>query len=100
VPILDTFYVIVRRVIQRRPPFAPDRGHLHHRLVDIGLTHPQAVLLIYAMTLGLAAITFVTSDAAQLAIFAGFALLLGVVILTLPERPVDEPPIYSGNADD
>lgn len=99
VPILDTFYVIIRRVLQRRPPFAPDRGHLHHRLVDIGMTHPQAVLLIYAMTLGLAAITFVTSDAAQLGIFAGFALLLGVVILTLPERPRDEPPIYSGNAD-
>ena len=90
VPILDTFYVIVRRVLQRRPPFAPDRGHLHHRLVDIGLTHPQAVLLIYAMTLGLAALAFVTTEAAQLAIFAGFALMLGVVVLTLPERSTRE----------
>jgi len=91
VPILDTFYVILRRVIQRRPPFAPDRGHLHHRLVDLGMTHPHAVLLIYAMTLGLAALTFVTSGAGQLAIFVGFALLLGIVIVALPERRVDEP---------
>lgn len=90
VPILDTFYVIVRRLLQRRPPFAPDRGHLHHRLVDIGMTHPQAVLVIYGMTLGLAALTFVTTGAVQLAIFAVFALLLGVVILRMPEPAVRE----------
>jgi UDP-GlcNAc:undecaprenyl-phosphate GlcNAc-1-phosphate transferase len=90
VPILDTFYVIVRRLLQRRPPFAPDRGHLHHRLVDVGMTHPQAVLAIYAVTAGLAALTFVTTGAAQLAIFAAFALLLGVVILRMPERATPE----------
>lgn len=90
IPILDTFYVMIRRVLQGRPPFAPDRGHLHHRLVDIGLTHPQAVLLIYGMTLGLAALTFITSSAAQLTIFAAFALALGVVILRMPERAIRE----------
>ncbi len=86
IPIADTFYVFVRRAIQRRPPFAPDRGHFHHRLLDLGLTHPQSVLLIYAMTLGLAALTFVMSGTAQIATFGGFGLLLGVVVLSLPER--------------
>jgi UDP-GlcNAc:undecaprenyl-phosphate GlcNAc-1-phosphate transferase len=90
VPILDTFYVIIRRLLQRRPPFAPDRGHLHHRLVDIGLTHPQAVLAIYAVTVGLAALTFVTTGAVQLVIFAAFALGLGLVILRMPEPAVRE----------
>jgi UDP-GlcNAc:undecaprenyl-phosphate GlcNAc-1-phosphate transferase len=98
IPIVDTFYVFVRRAIQRRPPFAADRGHFHHRLLDLGLTHPQSVLLIYGLTLGLAALTFVMNGAAQIATFAGFGLLLGVVVMTLPERAVREP--QSGPAAD
>ena len=98
VPIVDTFYVLVRRTLQRRPPFAPDRGHFHHRLLDLGLTHAQSVLIIYALTLGLAALTFVMDAVAQITTFAGFALLLGVLVLAIPERsaagekrPVERP---------
>ncbi|MBU6422633.1 MAG: undecaprenyl/decaprenyl-phosphate alpha-N-acetylglucosaminyl 1-phosphate transferase [Chloroflexota bacterium] len=87
VPIVDTFYVLVRRTLQRRPPFAPDRGHLHHRLLDLGLTHSQSVLLIYALTCGLAALTFVMDGRAQLATFVAFALFLGVLLVALPEHP-------------
>lgn len=87
VPIADTFYVLLRRVLQRRPPFAPDRGHFHHRLLGAGLTHSQSVLLIYALTLGLAATSFVTDGLGQLLAFAGFAVLLGVLLLAIPERP-------------
>lgn len=86
VPIVDTFCVLARRAIQRRPPFAPDRGHFHHRLLDLGLTHAQSVLLIYALTLGLAALTFVMDGVAQIATFAGVAVLLGVLVLAIPER--------------
>lgn len=87
VPIVDTFYVLLRRAIQRRPPFAPDRGHLHHRLLDIGLTHAQSVLFIYGITLGLSALAFVTTGAAQIASFAGFAIVLGILVVAIPERP-------------
>ena len=86
VPILDTFYVLLRRALRGRPPFMPDRGHFHHRLLDMGLTHSQSVLVIYAMTCGLAALTFVTSGVTQLATFAGFGLVLGALVLTMPER--------------
>ena len=54
VPIIDAFWIIVRRLVQRRSPFSPDRGHLHHRLLDLGLSHRQTVLLIYAICIGLA----------------------------------------------
>ena len=47
VPIIDTFWIIVRRIADRRSPFTPDRGHVHHRLLDLGLSHTQTVLLIY-----------------------------------------------------
>ena len=49
VPIIDTFWIITRRLLSGRSPFTPDRGHFHHRLLDLGLTHRGAVLLIYAI---------------------------------------------------
>ena len=49
VPIIDAFWIIVRRLAQGRSPFSPDRGHLHHRLLDVGLSHRQTVLLIYGI---------------------------------------------------
>ena len=41
VPIIDTFWIIVRRVAAGQSPFTPDRGHLHHRLLDLGLDAPR-----------------------------------------------------------
>ena len=46
VPIIDTFWIIVRRVSHRRSPFSPDRSHIDHRLLDLGLSHRQTVLVI------------------------------------------------------
>ncbi|MHB8987069.1 MAG: MraY family glycosyltransferase, partial [Eubacteriales bacterium] len=58
IPILDTFFAIVRRYADHRPIFSPDREHLHHRLVELGLSHRQAVLCIYVVSivLGLSAV--------------------------------------------
>jgi UDP-GlcNAc:undecaprenyl-phosphate GlcNAc-1-phosphate transferase len=46
-PILDLAWVALRRLVQRKSPFRPDKGHLHHRLLDAGLNQRQAVLLLY-----------------------------------------------------
>lgn len=46
-PILDISLAILRRFLRRRPIFAADRGHIHHRLVDRGLTPRRAVILLY-----------------------------------------------------
>lgn len=51
VPIFDTAFAIVRRALQRRPIFSPDRGHLHHRLLGLGFSQRRAVLIIYAICL-------------------------------------------------
>jgi UDP-GlcNAc:undecaprenyl-phosphate GlcNAc-1-phosphate transferase len=51
VPILDTGFVVIgRRILERRSMFAPDRNHLHHRLLDLGLSHRTVVITIYAVT--------------------------------------------------
>lgn len=47
VPIFDTLFSIARRALERRPVFSPDRGHIHHKLLDRGLTHRRSVLILY-----------------------------------------------------
>ncbi|MDW7652089.1 MAG: MraY family glycosyltransferase [Bacillota bacterium] len=51
VPIFDTCFAIVRRYCEHKPIFQADKKHLHHRLLSRGLSHPQAVLLIYCISI-------------------------------------------------
>lgn len=57
-PIMDTAFAIIRRYSSGRSILKPDKGHLHHRLLEMGLTQKQAVLLMYVISgcLGLSAI--------------------------------------------
>jgi UDP-GlcNAc:undecaprenyl-phosphate GlcNAc-1-phosphate transferase len=55
VPILDTGFVVARRLKYRRPITAPDKTHLHHRFVNIGFSQPRAVLYLYFWVATLAA---------------------------------------------
>jgi UDP-GlcNAc:undecaprenyl-phosphate GlcNAc-1-phosphate transferase len=50
-PIVDTSFAMVRRFLERRSLFSADRGHIHHRLLDMGLTHRRAVLTLYGICL-------------------------------------------------
>jgi UDP-GlcNAc:undecaprenyl-phosphate GlcNAc-1-phosphate transferase len=87
VPIIDTFWIITRRLVSRRSPFTPDRGHIHHRLLDLGLTHRGAVLLIYAMcaALGLASIVL-AGGSGPLYAFMGMVIASGLLLLLLTIR--------------
>ena len=78
-PILDTTFAIVRRVRGGVPIFKPDKGHLHHRLLSVGFTQCQAVLLMYVISalFGLSAIAL-TAVSCQIA-----ALILLVVITAI-----------------
>jgi UDP-GlcNAc:undecaprenyl-phosphate GlcNAc-1-phosphate transferase len=72
-PIFDTFFAIVRRVESGRPIGQPDRGHLHHRLLDRGLTQRQACLVMYAISavLGLSAVAMTVVQANEAVIILG-----------------------------
>jgi UDP-GlcNAc:undecaprenyl-phosphate GlcNAc-1-phosphate transferase len=83
VPIIDTFWTVVRRISSGRSPFTPDRGHLHHRLLDLGLSHRQTVLAIYAICTGLAAISLLTSGIDQVYAFLGVLVGIGLVLFAL-----------------
>ena len=88
VPIIDTFWIIVRRLLVGRSPFSPDRGHIHHRLLDLGLSHTQTVLLIYVLCAALAVLSLVLSGSGQLYAFLGVLVIFGLVFLLL-ERSAD-----------
>ncbi|MGI6361667.1 MAG: MraY family glycosyltransferase [Bacillota bacterium] len=50
IPIFDTFFAIVRRKVKHKPILDADKGHLHHCLLGLGLSHRKTVLLIYAIS--------------------------------------------------
>ena len=79
VPIFDTLFTMLRRFLERRPIFSPDRGHIHHRLLEMGLTHRRAVLILYAVSLvfTVAAVGVSLGRAWQ----AGIAILVASVAL-------------------
>ena len=92
-PILDTTFAIVRRLRGGVPIFKPDKGHLHHRLLSVGFTQRQAVLLMYVISalFGLSAIalTAVSCQIAVLILFVVFvAIFYGVKKLGIA-RPVN-----------
>ena len=62
-PIFDTCFAIFRRVSHGQSPMAPDRGHIHHRLIDMGFSQKQAVAVLYIISaiLGLCAVVLTTS---------------------------------------
>ena len=79
VPIFDTLFSMLRRFLERRSMFAPDRSHFHHQLLELGLNQRHVVVAIYLVTLlaaGLGLFMMVGENAASLVIFACILLLL------------------------
>ena len=77
-PIFDTAFAMLRRLLTGRSVMSPDRGHIHHRLVDMGFSQKQSVFILYAMSgvLGLTAVVLAESGAMR-----ALLLLIGVLIV-------------------
>jgi UDP-GlcNAc:undecaprenyl-phosphate/decaprenyl-phosphate GlcNAc-1-phosphate transferase len=103
VPIIDTFWIIVRRLATGHSPFTPDRGHIHHRLLDLGLSHRQTVLVIYAICIALAVLSFLLSGTGQVYAFLGLAVVFGLTLFLLTRGETGdalEAESYEGIPDD
>lgn len=82
IPIFDTLFSMLRRYLERRSMFAPDRRHFHHRLVDMGIKQRHVVITIYIVTLlsvGLGMFMMVTRNINSLIVFLCILLLLILV---------------------
>ena len=86
VPLIDSGYVIIRRIATGKSPVWGDRGHLHHRLLDAGLTKAQVAIFYWVITglLGLLALNLNT--AVKIYTMVGVALFVGGLILFLTKR--------------
>lgn len=74
VPVFDTAFAMIRRYISGKKIFAADKGHLHHRLLALGLTQRQTVLILYAISLIFGILANVISD---------FDPVIGIIISLL-----------------
>lgn len=81
IPIFDTLYAIVRRFINNQPIFEADKGHLHHRLLAIGLSHRQTVYAIYGLSGLLSASAIVLTYLTTAQAFAVFVTISLLVLL-------------------
>ncbi|MCL1859807.1 MAG: undecaprenyl/decaprenyl-phosphate alpha-N-acetylglucosaminyl 1-phosphate transferase [Oscillospiraceae bacterium] len=82
VPIFDTTFAIIRRILSGRHPFSADREHLHHRLVDMGFNKKQTVRILYAVSalLGISSIMLVTQKIVYAIIIISVSLAISVVM--------------------
>jgi UDP-GlcNAc:undecaprenyl-phosphate GlcNAc-1-phosphate transferase len=87
IPLIDTGYVVIRRVMAGKSPVWGDRGHLHHKLLDSGLSKRQVVYVYWLFTLALGILALNLNAASKLYTMVGTAIILGGIILWLTHRP-------------
>jgi len=81
-PIFDTLFAMLRRMAKHQPIMKADRGHLHHRLIDKGLSQRQAVLILYIVSLlcGLLAIFISFKDSRTIVVVVLTIIVLSILI--------------------
>ena len=78
VPISDTFFAIIRRLVHKKPLGAPDKSHLHHCLLNLGYGHKTTVLIIYGISalFGVVAVVF-----SQATMWVSFIVVLALLLV-------------------
>ena len=95
-PIFDICFAFLRRIAHGQSPMQADRGHVHHRLIDMGFTQKQAVAIAYMLTaiLGLAAVVLTSSGELKALILIGAVFVVGAIGIRLifsSHEPAQEP---------
>jgi UDP-GlcNAc:undecaprenyl-phosphate GlcNAc-1-phosphate transferase len=87
VPVADLVLAVVRRTWKGQSPFAADRGHLHHRLLEIGHSHSRAVLIMYfwSALIAFGAVAYsVNSASVWIVLLVVLLSAVGLVLLLMP----------------
>jgi UDP-GlcNAc:undecaprenyl-phosphate/decaprenyl-phosphate GlcNAc-1-phosphate transferase len=79
-PLVDTLMVIAERMARKRSPFAPDRNHIHHKLLGLGLDHYEAVFFIYVIQAAYVSLAFLLRYQADSLVLSGYVLLSAAMI--------------------
>lgn len=87
VPLIDTGYVILRRILAGKSPVWGDRGHLHHRLLDIGWGKRKVAVFYWLITLVLGILALYLNTSLKLYTMVGAALAIGALLIWITYRP-------------
>ncbi len=82
-PIIDAIWAFVRRVRQKKHPFLPDKEHLHHRLLSVGVTHKNVVLIILFMVALLGFTSLLSGTKIKLILMAGVVVFTIILIRSI-----------------
>lgn len=92
-PLFDTAMSFIRRILHKQSPFAADRKHLHHRLLDFGFRQKEVVafLLSFSAVLGISAVMFCLENFLVAILIAAVAVfLLGLTFIIFRHKKVSE----------
>ena len=78
-PLLDTATAMLRRIMRGVSPFTPDRGHFHHKLIDLGFNQKQAVTILYSISVifGISAVLFTSEKMIAAILIIVITLIIG-----------------------
>jgi len=82
-PIIDTIFVIIRRILSGKSPFKGDRTHLHYKIMDNGFSDRQTVFFIYGITMVLSALAICFIEIKDTRILVIFSMVAAAVIMFL-----------------
>lgn len=82
-PIFDTAYAILRRFVNGKPLMQADKGHVHHRLLDIGLSQKQAVVYMYLISISLGICSIVLARLGMKQGIIAFALVISMLLISV-----------------
>ncbi len=88
IPLIDTGYTIIRRILSGKSPVWGDTGHLHHRLLAAGLTKTQVALFYWFITAALGFLALNLNTTTKIYTMIGVGLALGGLILFLSKRNI------------
>ena len=102
VPIFDICFAFLRRILRGQNPMKADRGHVHHRLIDMGFNQKQAVAICYMLTaiLGLAAVVLTSSGELKALILIGAVLIVGAFGIHIVFKKTDSDETHSEDEKD
>ncbi len=94
IPLFDTIRVFIMRVIRGRSPFQPDRNHIHHLLIDYGLSHSKATLVLLGVNIAFIAIAYQLQNIGTfpllLVIIAVATFLTAILFFTVRKKRIDK----------
>jgi UDP-GlcNAc:undecaprenyl-phosphate/decaprenyl-phosphate GlcNAc-1-phosphate transferase len=77
IPLVDTMRIVILRVSKRQSPFKPDKSHIHHAIMRLGMTHAQTTLILALIQVFFICLSIFFND------FSDFEVLIGVVIISV-----------------